>query len=163
MSDDAVRGGQRDCSQRVGGERFWEVKKPEELSPEEWEALCDGCAKCCICKVENLETGDFSYSDICCRLLDPATARCRSYARRKELIPDCGLLTPEKVRKFRWLPATCAYRLVIERKELYYWHHLISGDPEMIHRLGLSVRNRVVSESEVPAELWGDHVITERY
>jgi uncharacterized cysteine cluster protein YcgN (CxxCxxCC family) len=129
--------------------RFWETRPLEELTREEWESLCDGCAKCCLRKLEDEDTGEVYYTDVACRLLDRTTCRCRRYSHRLKLVPDCVRLTPEAVQRFAWMPSTCAYRLVAEGKPLPPWHPLISGDPKSVHRAGMSVRGRVVSETDV--------------
>ncbi|MDE0057125.1 MAG: YcgN family cysteine cluster protein [Defluviicoccus sp.] len=128
------------------GEPYWRTKTLEEMTREEWEALCDGCARCCLVKLEDADTGEIAYTDIACRLLDPGTCRCTRYRQRLRLVPDCVDLTPERVRKLGWLPSTCAYRLLAEGRELAWWHPLVSGDPETVHRAGISVRGRVVPE-----------------
>ena len=125
---------------------YWRTKSLEEMTREEWEALCDGCARCCLIKLEDEETGEIAYTDIACRLLDLGTCRCSRYRQRLRLVPQCVDLTPEQVRSFDWLPSTCAYRLVAEGRDLAWWHPLVSGDPETVHRAGISVRGRVVPE-----------------
>lgn len=125
---------------------YWRTKPLEAMSREEWEALCDGCARCCLLKLEDSDTGEVAYTDIACRLLDHGSCRCTRYRRRTRLVPDCVDLTPEKVRRLGWLPSTCAYRLVAEGRDLAWWHPLVSGDPETVHQAGISVRGRVVSE-----------------
>ncbi len=127
-------------------EPYWRTKTLEEMTREEWEALCDGCARCCLLKLEDADTGEIAYTDIACRLLDSGTCRCTRYRQRLRLVPDCVDLTPERVRKLGWLPSTCAYRLLAEGRELAWWHPLVSGDPETVHRAGISVRGRVVPE-----------------
>ena len=125
---------------------YWRTKSLEEMTRAEWEALCDGCARCCLIKLEDEETGEVAYTDIACRLLDIGTCRCTRYRRRLRLVPQCVELTPEEVRKLDWLPSTCAYRLVAEGRDLAWWHPLVSGDPETVHKAGISVRGRVVPE-----------------
>lgn len=125
---------------------YWRTKTLEEMTRAEWEALCDGCARCCLIKLEDDDTGEIAYTDIACRLLDIGTCRCTRYRRRLRLVPQCVELTPEEVRKLDWLPSTCAYRLVAEGRDLAWWHPLVSGDPETVHRAGISVRGRVVPE-----------------
>jgi uncharacterized cysteine cluster protein YcgN (CxxCxxCC family) len=129
--------------------RFWETKRLEELTREEWESLCDGCAKCCLRKLEDEDTGEVHYTDVACRLLDRTTCRCRRYSDRRRYVPDCITLTPATVHRFAWMPSTCAYRLLAEGKPLEPWHPLISGDPASVHRAGISVRGRAVSELDV--------------
>ncbi len=118
------------------------------MSREEWESLCDGCGKCCLGKVDDPLTGRLRQTDVACRLLDPDSCRCSSYAERKRFVPDCVVFTPAKVPALAWLPSTCAYRLVHEGKDLFPWHPLVSGDPGSVHRAGISVRGRMVSERD---------------
>ena len=126
---------------------FWRRKTLTQMTTKEWESLCDGCAKCCLIKLEDEDTGQVDYTDIACRLLDLGTCRCTNYPARSRLVPDCIVLTPAKTARFDWLPTTCAYRLIAEGKDLAWWHPLVSGDPETVHRAGISVRGRVVAET----------------
>ena len=139
------------------GGRFWEEKPLDALSRSEWESLCDGCGKCCLHKLEDEVTGEIFPTNVACRLLDRRAARCMDYKHRRRFVPDCVQLTPAKLRTLDWLPSTCAYRLVAEGRPLFAWHHLISGDPEAVHRAGISVRGWTVSEDEA-GEL-EDHVV----
>ena len=140
-------------------ERFWELPL-DELEPAEWEALCDGCGKCCLNKIEYEDDGSLDFTCVACKLLDGDSCLCSSYPNRHDFVPDCVVLTPDKLAEISWwLPATCAYRLRAEGKPLYPWHHLISGAPESIHRAGVSVRGRTVSEADVPEEDWDRYVI----
>ncbi len=126
---------------------FWKTKALEDMTAEEWESLCDGCGRCCLLKLEDVDTGEISYTDIACRLLDLDACRCTDYARRREREPACMRVTPEVARSGGWLPSTCAYRLLGENRELPWWHPLVSGDPATVHEAGISVRRRVVRES----------------
>ena len=126
-------------------ERFWELPL-SALTRAEWEALCDGCGRCCLHKIEDADTGEIIDTNVACRLLDTATARCSDYRGRKAFVPDCLRLTPAIVARVTWLPGTCAYRLRHEGKPLYDWHPLISGDPDSVRRARISVVGRVVSE-----------------
>lgn len=128
-------------------DRFWNLPL-NALDAEEWEALCDGCGKCCLHKAEDEDTGSIYFSNIRCRLLDGQRAQCTDYAHRRDHVPDCVRLTPETVGDIAWLPRTCAYRLRDEDKPLPEWHYLICGDREAVHRAGESVRGWTVDEAE---------------
>ncbi len=136
---------------------YWE-RPLESLSRDQWESLCDGCGQCCLHKLEDEDTGEIHFTNVACRLLDPATARCKDYRHRKALVPDCLRLTPALAASVEWLPATCAYRLRADGEPLPDWHYLVCGDTEAVHRAGVSVRGRVVSEDEAgPIE---QHILT---
>ena len=142
----------------MGEVKFWE-KPLAALDRGEWEALCDGCGKCCLHKVEDEDTGEIHPTNVACRLLDRHSGRCANYRGRRAYVPDCVRLTAGGVSRLQWLPSTCAYRLRSEGKPLPDWHHLISGDPEAVHRAGVSVRGWTVGEDEA-GEL--EHHLVER-
>jgi uncharacterized cysteine cluster protein YcgN (CxxCxxCC family) len=129
-------------------EPFWRTKHLEQMSPTEWESLCDGCGRCCLVKLEDEDSGEVHYTDVGCTLLDGTSCRCRSYPTRQEIVPDCVRLTPETVRTIHWLPPTCAYRLVAEGRDLYWWHPLVSGDPDTPHLAGVTIRGRLAGPEE---------------
>lgn len=126
--------------------QFWETKTLRELTPSEWEALCDGCAKCCVHKLEIEETGEIRYTCVACRLLDLNTCRCMNYADRHTLVPGCAVLSADHPEHFAWMPATCAYRLRHEGKPLPGWHPLIAGDPRSVQAHGASARKKLIPE-----------------
>ena len=128
--------------------RFWEQKPLDRMTRAEWESLCDGCGKCCVHKLEDEETGEIHATNVACRLLNRRTAMCSDYRNRQSYVPECVRLTPAKLRDIDWLPSTCAYRLIDEGRPLADWHPLISGDPESVHRAGISVRGWTVSEDD---------------
>jgi uncharacterized cysteine cluster protein YcgN (CxxCxxCC family) len=139
--------------------RFWEQKPLDQLSPTEWEALCDGCGRCCLNKLEDWDTGEIYWTNIACTLLDANTCRCSDYSDRFAHVPDCIQLDVAKVETLTWLPPTCAYRLVNEGRDLYWWHHLVSGDPETVHEAGISVRGRTVPEDGLEPEDFEDYLV----
>jgi uncharacterized protein len=128
-------------------ERFWELPL-EQLNPEEWEALCDGCGKCCLHKLEDADSGEVYPTNVACKLLDRRSGRCRDYPNRRSFVPDCVRLTAKSVRGIDWLPSTCAYRLRGEGRPLEPWHPLISGDQESVHAAGVSVRGWTIAEED---------------
>jgi len=129
-------------------EPFWRAKSLTEMSKAEWESLCDGCARCCLNKLEDIGSGDIAYTSVACRLLDLGSCRCSDYADRTRYVPDCVVLTPKRVEALRWLPSTCAYRVLSEGGELADWHPLVSGDPDSVRKAGISVVGRVISERD---------------
>jgi uncharacterized cysteine cluster protein YcgN (CxxCxxCC family) len=141
-------------------EPFWRTKSLDEMNPAEWESLCDGCGRCCLNKLEDEETGEIAWTDVRCRLLDAESCRCTDYSGRQAEVPDCIPLTPETVRNLSWLPPTCGYRLVAEGRDLYWWHPLVSGDPDTVHHARISVRGRTVSEADWPVEAFEARLVT---
>jgi uncharacterized protein len=139
---------------------FWKQKTLEELTPAEWESLCDGCGRCCLVKLEDETSGTVHFTDIACKLFDPLSCRCKDYARRLTRVRDCIRLTPAKVRALSWLPASCAYRLVAEGRDLPWWHPLVSGSQTTVHEAGISVRGRVgLTENEVKPADYPHHIV----
>lgn len=144
------------------GKRFWETKPMSELSQKEWEALCDGCGKCCLNKIEDEETGQVFLTRVACRLFDDNSCHCSQYSIRHQFVPECIVLKPDNIEEHAyWMPRTCAYRLVWQGKPLPTWHPLISGDPETVHDAGISIRGRTVPEYEIDEDDWEDHLIEE--
>lgn len=139
--------------------RFWERHALHELSAVEWEALCDGCGRCCLHKLEYEDTGEIDYTRIACKLLDLSSARCSDYPGRKRHVPDCVRLTPENIAEINWLPASCAYRRLQEGRGLARWHPLLSGNTATVVAAGISVIGRVLPETAVDEDDIEEHVI----
>jgi uncharacterized cysteine cluster protein YcgN (CxxCxxCC family) len=139
---------------------FWEVKRLDEMTREEWEKLCDGCGWCCMHKFEDPDSGRVAYTCISCRLFDPESCRCRSYRRRKQLMPGCLVLTPA-IAESHWLPHTCAYRVLAEGRRLPSWHPLVSGSANTVHAVGASVRGLAVSERWIHPEDLGNFILAD--
>lgn len=142
--------------------KFWEKVPLKKLSANEWEALCDGCGKCCLNKLEDPDTGEVALTRVACRLLDDQSCHCSQYEIRKHIVPECIVMTPQNIESHvYWMPETCAYRLLWEGRKLYEWHPLISGDPNTVHRAGVSVKGWTIPEFEIAEEEWEDHIIEE--
>jgi uncharacterized cysteine cluster protein YcgN (CxxCxxCC family) len=145
----------------AGETPFWRRKSLSEMTNPEWESLCDGCGKCCLNKLEEEGTDRTYYTNVACRLLDGQSCRCSDYPNRLDLVDDCVRLTPKNLKKITWLPPSCAYVLLGEGRDLYWWHPLVSGDPETVHTAGVSVRGRIgASEADVPDEDLEDHIVS---
>lgn len=154
MKDDIPRDGLRPG--------FWN-RPLTKLTPREWEALCDGCGKCCLNKIEDADTGQVFFTRIGCRLLDDSTCRCAHYENRRQFVPECVVLTPRNIGDIAyWMPSTCAYRLRHEGKPLPDWHPLITGDPDSTRKAGQSVQGWTVPEIEVPEDDWEDYIIEDQ-
>ena len=142
--------------------KFWETVPLSKMTPEEWEALCDGCGKCCLNKLEYEDTGEVAYTRVACRLFDDGSCRCSNYENRKSIVPECVFLSPKTLPKIAyWMPATCAYKLLFQKKPLPDWHPLLTGDPNSTHKAGMSMRGLTVSEAVVPEDDWEDYLIEE--
>lgn len=138
---------------------FWKTKTLDQMTPAEWESLCDGCGKCCLIKFEDEATGDIAYTKLHCKLFNSDTCQCSDYANRKTFVPDCVKLTPAALDAIDWLPASCAYRTVKDGRDLPDWHHLVCGDRARIHEEGHSVRGRTVSEDGVEEDDQEDWIV----
>ncbi|MEW5756279.1 MAG: YcgN family cysteine cluster protein [Pseudomonadota bacterium] len=141
---------------------FWEIKSLEAMSQQEWESLCDGCALCCLHKLEEEDTGDIYYTRVACRQLDATSCRCRVYPQRQAHVPDCVQITPQLVRTTRWLPRSCAYRRLAEGRGLPDWHPLITGDPASTVQAGVSIRGKFISENKMGDAALEDCLLEDR-
>ena len=139
---------------------FWQTKSIDTFSTQEWESLCDGCARCCLIKLEDEDSGEVHYTDVVCDLLDPDKCHCSDYPRRHTLVPDCIKLTPQTLAEINWLPPTCGYRLIAEGKDLYWWHPLVSGDRMTVHYAGIGVRGRCIPEADIDVDDLVDRMVT---
>jgi uncharacterized cysteine cluster protein YcgN (CxxCxxCC family) len=142
----------------MSNDKFWQTTPLDQMTPGQWESLCDGCGKCCVIKLEDADDGTVHYTDIGCKLLDNDTCRCKDYANRKTVVPDCIILTPGDLDAVPWMPSTCAYRLIHEGRPLPEWHHLVTGDPMSIHRAGQSVSGKIFFEGDVDEDDYPDHI-----
>ena len=131
---------------------FWKTKSLEDMTALEWESLCDGCGRCCLNKIEDADTGEIHWTSVACKLLDLSACRCSDYPNRQKKVPDCIRLDVEAVRTLSWLPETCAYRRVAEKRDIPTWHPLRTGDPDSVHKAGISVRSFARSERRIKPE-----------
>lgn len=138
---------------------FWLITPLHGLTRPQWESLCDGCGRCCLEKLENRKTGRVFYTCVSCYLLDITSCRCTDYAHRRRLVPNCIRLTPDNIKRIKWLPKTCAYRIIANRGDLPWWHPLVSGDPQTVHAAGVSVQTLAISESTVDQDRMEDYII----
>ena len=139
--------------------RFWETKTLDEMNQEEWEALCDGCGRCCLLKIEDIDSGETWYTNVVCQYHDDKNCCCTRYEDRSLLVPDCIKVTPDVARTEKWLPDTCAYRLLAEGKPLFDWHPLISGDPDSVREADITITGKVVSEEYVHPDELNEHLV----
>ena len=129
-------------------EPFWKRKSLPEMDGDEWESLCDGCALCCMQKVEDEDSGEVYYTDVACTLLKLDTCRCSDYGARTKRVADCLVLTADNQAAFQWLPTTCAYRCLAEGRDLPDWHPLLTGDPDSVHEAGISIKGKAVHRDD---------------
>ena len=139
---------------------WWNSKTLAELNSREWESLCDGCAKCCLHKLEDEDSGEIYYTKVRCRYLDEAECRCTDYANRSVLVPNCIQLDRDNVQDLDWLPTSCAYRLRANNQPLEWWHPLVSGNTKSVHEAGISIRGRAVSDEYVHPNGFDEHIVT---
>ena len=140
------------------GNKFWETKNLIDMNENEWESLCDKCGKCCVIKLEDFDTQEVHYTNVSCKLLCEKSASCKDYENRKSIVPDCIILSPDNLKNLKWMPETCAYKLLNEGKNLPYWHPLLSGNDKEIVNSGNSVKNRVTNENEIKIKDLPDYI-----
>lgn len=143
----------------MSDQKFWETKSLQEMSRQEWESLCDRCARCCLVKLEDEESGEIHYTNIVCDLLDQEKCHCTHYEERSLRVPECVVVTPENLEQLHWMPSTCAYRLLWEGKPLPEWHPLVTGDPSSVHLAGISVRDKVFRQHEISEDDYQEYVV----
>lgn len=136
---------------------FWREKPLEKMNRQEWESLCDGCGKCCLHKLEDIDTGEIRHTNVACRFLDHDTIQCGKYLTRQRYVGNCVVMSADLLDQLPWMPSSCAYRLLYEGKDLPEWHPLIAGNPEAIHEVGQSVKGRIVDERD--AGDFEDHLV----
>ena len=147
-------------SQKKLRPNFWESVPLSKMTEDEWEALCDGCGRCCLNKLEDPDTGHVALTRIACRLLDNESCRCAQYDIRHHFVPECIRMTSETIAKHAyWLPNTCAYKLLHEGKKLPEWHPLRTGTEQSVHAAGISVQGWSIPEFKVPEDEWEDHIV----
>jgi len=140
-------------------DNFWETKQLSEMSSEEWESLCDGCAKCCLNKLEDEDTEEIFFTRVACDLVDLESCRCTKYTERTRLVPECIDLTQHDFSEYTWLPATCAYKLLSDGQPLPPWHPLITGNKESIFEAGVAIRSFAIKESQINMDDLEEHII----
>ncbi len=140
--------------------RFWENVPLDQMTSQEWEALCDGCGKCCVLKLEDEDTGQVHYTNVSCRLFDAETRRCGNYALRRKLVRGCVILTPASLPDAAdWMPASCAYRRLYYGQGLADWHPLVSGRADTVIQSGIAVSSALIPEYEVAEEDLEDYIL----
>lgn len=153
-------------------EQFWEKKALAEMSEQEWESICDGCAKCCLHKfiddesvvqpssTAHLQDGEqIHYTNIACGLLNTKTCSCSQYSQRTKLVPSCVKLTKDNLDEIFFMPNSCSYRRLHEGRGLPSWHSLLNkGKKSAMHKAGMSVRGKIVFEHDVDLEQFEDYI-----
>ncbi len=131
----------------------------QEMTTREWESLCDNCGRCCLIKLEDEDSGELFYTNVVCEYHDDNCSQCTRYKERSLLVPDCIKVTPEVAATQKWLPHTCAYRLLAEGKPLYDWHPLISGELDSVRKADISIQGKVIPEQYVHIDELAEHLV----
>lgn len=137
---------------------FWQTTSLADMTTDEWESLCDGCGKCCVIKLEDVDDGAIYYTDVGCKLLDAGTCRCKDYDNRKSIVSDCVILTPQTLDALPWMPKSCAYRRLHEGRGLPDWHPLVTGDADSTNKAGKSVQGKIFTEGDIADDDYPDHI-----
>ena len=131
-------------------ERFWETVPLFEMTRKQWEAVCDGCGRCCLIKLEDEDSGELYWTSVACQAMNRCTGLCSDYENRKKLVPECIVLTPENLaEKTKVLPASCAYKRLLNGQPLLDWHPLISGSQQSVIDSDVSIAEKTLSEENV--------------
>ena len=154
--------------------KFWQNKSLADMSKDEWEAVCDGCGRCCLHKFidegaqdeeasesEPSKAEEILFTNISCYLLNDKTCACTQYERRAELVLDCVSLSKENLKDVYFMPPSCSYRRLQEGKGLAHWHPLLNrGKKSKMHQQGITVRNRVINENDVDLNDFEDYIVS---
>ncbi|MCL1123459.1 YcgN family cysteine cluster protein [Shewanella surugensis] len=136
---------------------FWKTTPLAEMSPTQWESLCDGCGKCCLNKIIDDETEVLYYTNVACELLAHQQGSCKDYEHRFTKVPGCTKVSMDNIAELTWLPKSCAYRRLYLGRDLPHWHPLITGSKQAMQAAGNSVNGRVISEQRV--KYLEDHIV----
>lgn len=128
--------------------QFWKNKPIRQLTRRQWDLLCARCGRCCVIKFTTPTSRKVQYTKLACRHLNIKTPQCRCYQTRRKKAPECVDLFKAPANTFKWLPESCAYRLLIEGRDLPAWHPLLTGDPKSTIKAGMSVAGHVVPEGD---------------
>lgn len=152
--------------QELANTQFWLKKSLADMNQNEWEAICDGCGKCCLntfidsededefTATDQLREGEeLIFTNIVCQYLDNNTCGCSEYENRQTLVPSCVKLTKENLKDIFFMPQSCSYRRLHEGRGLATWHPLLNnGDKTKMHELNISVKDKTVKDCDVKLE-----------
>lgn len=140
--------------------QFWKNKSLFEMSHQEWESICDGCGKCCLQQLQDEDTGELVFTDVACDLFEQQSCRCTDYENRSQKVPNCMTMNKDNVFECaEFAPPSCSYRLLLQGDDLPEWHHLVSGDADMIHQTGNSVSGKVRLQREIDQNEIEDYIV----
>ena len=122
------------------------VKHPwDNLSEQQWEALCDRCGKCCLVTLQDIDSDEIYHTNILCQYYDIENKLCKVYDERCQLVPNCLKLNKDNVDKLPFMPKTCAYRALFD--------NTYKKQPLK------SLQGRVVSEADVDENDLEDYIV----